>query len=139
VVGVAALTTSVVSIAYWIGLPFWWAKSQLVTYFLLVVGNWLLLNVVFHYIMAVITPAGHPPEGVSLVEAVSMCGKCIAPKPPRTHHCSVCNRCILKMDHHCREYLHFLMFPAIYSNIFHAQLGLTTVWAMETIGTFSST
>ncbi|EDV53458.1 palmitoyltransferase ZDHHC16 [Drosophila erecta] len=101
VVGVAALTTSVVSIAYWIGLPFWWAKSQLVTYFLLVVGNWLLLNVVFHYVMAVITPAGHPPEGVSLVEAVSMCGKCIAPKPPRTHHCSICNRCILKMDHHC--------------------------------------
>ncbi|EDW45203.1 palmitoyltransferase ZDHHC16 [Drosophila sechellia] len=101
VVGVAALTTSVVSIAYWIGLPFWWAKSQLVTYFLLIVGNWLLLNVVFHYVMAVITPAGHPPEGVSLVEAVSMCGKCIAPKPPRTHHCSICNRCILKMDHHC--------------------------------------
>ncbi|XP_016989803.2 palmitoyltransferase ZDHHC16 [Drosophila rhopaloa] len=101
VVGVAALTTSVVSIAYWIGLPFWYAKSQLVTYFLIIVGNWLLLNVVFHYVMAVITPAGHPPEGVSLVEAVSMCGKCIAPKPPRTHHCSVCNRCILKMDHHC--------------------------------------
>ncbi|XP_039490572.1 palmitoyltransferase ZDHHC16 [Drosophila santomea] len=101
VVGVAALTTSVVSIAYWIGLPFWWAKSQLMTYFLLVVGNWLLLNVVFHYVMAVITPAGHPPEGVSLVEAVSMCGKCIAPKPPRTHHCSICNRCVLKMDHHC--------------------------------------
>ncbi|KAH8267863.1 hypothetical protein KR026_009801 [Drosophila bipectinata] len=101
VVGVAALTTSVVSIAYWIGLPFWWAKSQLMTVFLLIVGNWLLLNVVFHYIMAVITPAGYPPEGVSLVEAVSMCGKCISPKPPRTHHCSVCNRCILKMDHHC--------------------------------------
>lgn len=102
-VGVAALTTSVVSIAYWIGLPFWWAKSQLMTVFLLIVGNWLLLNVVFHYIMAVITPPGYPPEGVSLVEAVSMCGKCISPKPPRTHHCSVCNRCILKMDHHCRK------------------------------------
>ncbi|XP_075573954.1 palmitoyltransferase ZDHHC16 isoform X5 [Pelecanus crispus] len=32
---------------------------------------------------------------------VSICRKCIAPKPARTHHCSICNRCVLKMDHHC--------------------------------------
>ncbi|XP_030573604.1 palmitoyltransferase ZDHHC16 [Drosophila novamexicana] len=101
VVGVAILTTAVVGIAYWIGLPFWWAKSRVATILLLIVGNWLLLNIIFHYVMAVITPAGQPPEGVSHVEAVSMCTKCISPKPPRTHHCSVCNRCILKMDHHC--------------------------------------
>jgi palmitoyltransferase len=29
------------------------------------------------------------------------CGKCSLPKPPRAHHCTVCNRCVLKMDHHC--------------------------------------
>ncbi|KAJ9477640.1 Palmitoyltransferase PFA3 [Pseudozyma hubeiensis] len=29
------------------------------------------------------------------------CAKCDAPKPDRTHHCSSCNRCILRMDHHC--------------------------------------
>jgi len=29
------------------------------------------------------------------------CGKCAFPKPPRAHHCTVCNRCVLKMDHHC--------------------------------------
>ncbi|XP_020229668.1 probable protein S-acyltransferase 15 isoform X1 [Cajanus cajan] len=29
------------------------------------------------------------------------CNKCYAYKPPRTHHCRVCRRCILKMDHHC--------------------------------------
>lgn len=23
------------------------------------------------------------------------------PKPPRTHHCNVCGRCIMKYDHHC--------------------------------------
>lgn len=101
VVGVALLTTFVVSIAYWIGLPFWWQKSPAATVGLLVVGNWLLINVVFYYIMAVKTPAGEPPEGVSLSEAVSVCKKCISPKPPRTHHCSVCNKCVLKMDHHC--------------------------------------
>ncbi|XP_069756395.1 palmitoyltransferase ZDHHC16-like isoform X3 [Narcine bancroftii] len=39
--------------------------------------------------------------GKSDVPMVSICRKCINPKPPRTHHCSICNRCILKMDHHC--------------------------------------
>uniref|UniRef100_A0A1I8MF10 Palmitoyltransferase n=1 Tax=Musca domestica TaxID=7370 RepID=A0A1I8MF10_MUSDO len=101
VVGVALLTTAVVSIAYWIGLPFWWDKSPTATVILLIIGNWLLLNVIFHYVMAVITPAGEPPEGASLKEVVGICKKCISPKPPRTHHCSVCNKCILKMDHHC--------------------------------------
>ncbi|CAG7818121.1 unnamed protein product [Allacma fusca] len=29
------------------------------------------------------------------------CEKCQIIKPDRTHHCSVCGYCILKMDHHC--------------------------------------
>ena len=29
------------------------------------------------------------------------CKKCQKRRPARTHHCRVCNRCILKMDHHC--------------------------------------
>ena len=29
------------------------------------------------------------------------CKKCSALKPPRAHHCTMCGRCILKMDHHC--------------------------------------
>ncbi|CAD8203311.1 unnamed protein product [Paramecium pentaurelia] len=29
------------------------------------------------------------------------CDKCCLPKPQRTHHCSICNKCVLKMDHHC--------------------------------------
>ncbi|XP_023062100.1 palmitoyltransferase ZDHHC16 isoform X7 [Piliocolobus tephrosceles] len=35
------------------------------------------------------------------IATVSICKKCIYPKPARTHHCSICNRCVLKMDHHC--------------------------------------
>eukprot|EP00929_Paragymnodinium_shiwhaense_P117884 TRINITY_DN8934_c1_g3_i1.p1 TRINITY_DN8934_c1_g3~~TRINITY_DN8934_c1_g3_i1.p1 ORF type:complete len:316 (+),score=46.95 TRINITY_DN8934_c1_g3_i1:176-1123(+) len=29
------------------------------------------------------------------------CKWCICYKPDRTHHCSVCKSCILRMDHHC--------------------------------------
>jgi len=30
-----------------------------------------------------------------------LCRRCNAFKPARAHHCSVCKRCIIKMDHHC--------------------------------------
>ncbi|ETN41945.1 uncharacterized protein HMPREF1541_03884 [Cyphellophora europaea CBS 101466] len=47
------------------------------------------------------------------------CKKCHTPKPDRTHHCSTCKRCVLKMDHHCpwlatclghRNYKAFVLF-----------------------------
>ncbi|KAL4641478.1 palmitoyltransferase ZDHHC2-like isoform X2 [Arapaima gigas] len=33
--------------------------------------------------------------------AVRYCDRCHLVKPDRCHHCSVCDMCILKMDHHC--------------------------------------
>ena len=30
-----------------------------------------------------------------------LCRRCKAYKPPRAHHCSICKRCVIKMDHHC--------------------------------------
>ena len=34
-------------------------------------------------------------------EEGAFCQKCKFVKPLRTHHCSVCNACVLVMDHHC--------------------------------------
>lgn len=119
VVGVILLMTSIIVIAYAIGLPFWYHQGWLPLIPLLIIGHWLLINVIFHYYMAYVTSPGHPPQGALIPEAASICKKCIAPKPPRAHHCSVCDCCILKMDHHCPwldncvghfNHRHFFMF-----------------------------
>jgi hypothetical protein len=31
----------------------------------------------------------------------TMCSQCQSYKPPFSHHCRICNRCISRMDHHC--------------------------------------
>uniref|UniRef100_UPI00358EF877 palmitoyltransferase ZDHHC16-like isoform X1 n=2 Tax=Myxine glutinosa TaxID=7769 RepID=UPI00358EF877 len=67
----------------------------------LLLAHWLLVHVVFHFKQAVCVPPGTPSWDIVDRSKVSTCKKCFSPRPPRTHHCSVCNRCILKMDHHC--------------------------------------
>lgn len=34
-------------------------------------------------------------------DCLQFCTRCNSYKPPRAHHCSVCGRCVLWMDHHC--------------------------------------
>ncbi|XP_033606340.1 palmitoyltransferase ZDHHC16 isoform X2 [Cryptotermes secundus] len=143
VASVCGLTASVVAIAYWIGLPYWWNKSPWVTVLLIIVGHWLLVNICFHYYMAANTLPGYPPEGALIPEAASICKKCIAPKPPRTHHCSVCNKCVLKMDHHCPWlnncighynhryfflYMAYMCLGVLFLIIFGFQLAYNEVW-----------
>lgn len=54
------------------------------------------------------------------------CSKCLCWKPDRTHHCSGCRKCILRMDHHCpwfstcigfRNHKFFLLF-LLYVSLF---------------------
>ena len=37
----------------------------------------------------------------SFLSSLPICNKCGLPKPARAHHCSLCNKCHLRMDHHC--------------------------------------
>ncbi|KAJ8336003.1 hypothetical protein SKAU_G00393460 [Synaphobranchus kaupii] len=52
---------------------------------------------------------------------IRYCNRCQLLKPDRSHHCSVCDKCVLKMDHHCpwvnncvgfSNYKFFLLFLA---------------------------
>eukprot|EP00301_Raphidiophrys_heterophryoidea_P023314 c7234_g1_i1.p1 GENE.c7234_g1_i1~~c7234_g1_i1.p1 ORF type:complete len:283 (+),score=80.70 c7234_g1_i1:91-939(+) len=79
------------------------------------------------------------------------CNKCQLYKPDRTHHCRVCGRCNLKMDHHCpwinncvgsQNYKFFLLFItySLASAIFVFVVTLTTLPGLsDTISSESRT
>ena len=86
-------------------------------------------------------------HGMSMVTAKSdgkarYCKKCRVIKPDRTHHCSSCGKCVLKMDHHCpwlatcvglRNYKPFLLF-LIYTSLFcWLCFGVSAVWVWSEI------
>ncbi|XP_021570410.1 probable palmitoyltransferase ZDHHC16 isoform X6 [Carlito syrichta] len=136
VVLVIVLTGSIVAIAYLCVLPLilrTYSVPRLCWHF--VYSHWNLVLIVFHYYQAITTPPGYPPQGRNDIATVSICKKCIYPKPARTHHCSICNRCVLKMDHHCHPLDPALTssspphasLPSFLSSVALA-LGALTVW-----------
>ncbi|KAK1680630.1 hypothetical protein QYE76_041478 [Lolium multiflorum] len=87
----------------------------------------LLAMMLWCYLMVVFTDPGSVPqnwrraaeEDEEQGHTPRYCSRCQNGKPPRCHHCSVCDRCVLKMDHHCvwvvncvgaRNYKYFLLF-----------------------------
>ncbi|KAF9444856.1 zf-DHHC-domain-containing protein [Macrolepiota fuliginosa MF-IS2] len=69
------------------------------------------------------------------VAEIMKCRKCGQQRPERAHHCRICNRCVLKYDHHCpvrinqcvglhneRHFVLFLVYLAI-STLCYSVLG----------------
>ncbi|OQR80052.1 palmitoyltransferase ZDHHC15-like [Tropilaelaps mercedesae] len=57
---------------------------------------------------------------------VNFCYQCRIIKPERAHHCSLCCRCIPRMDHHCPYFgncIHFGNFKFFLLTLFHATVG----------------
>ena len=52
-------------------------------------------------VMALKNNTNNSNEKVLMDKFKKTCKRCAAFKPIRAHHCSICGRCVVKMDHHC--------------------------------------
>lgn len=67
--------------------------------------TWLPLTVASYFRAILQGPGfvrlGWSPQVASDEQFLQFCSICDGFKPPRAHHCRKCNRCCMKMDHHC--------------------------------------
>ena len=88
--------------------PYWWSHELYLRFFFnVIVGHWLLINSIVHYYYAIQTSPGFVADlenKPSSQEELSYtkCSKCDILRPPRAHHCKVCQKCVVRFDHHCK-------------------------------------
>ncbi|CAB3407421.1 unnamed protein product [Caenorhabditis bovis] len=90
-----------------------WEEHAIHTAVNLIVFECFTVLAVLSHIKTMLTNPGAVPKGdatdemIERLQAVNdnaviyKCQKCCSIKPERAHHCSVCERCIRRMDHHC--------------------------------------
>jgi hypothetical protein len=123
----------------------------------LVIGMTLLYNLVYNYVMANRVGPGTSTDIPELIleqhQISKKCKKCSGRKPVRTHHCSICNQCVLQMDrthllsldhcpwlgvcigHHNRrfflKFLTYLTFVSLLVVVLIINLGLPSIYLFK--------
>jgi len=92
---------STVVISPWLDDSVWGMVHQTTFATLIFLGVWA------HYKAVTTDPGAVPHDAVPIDHepgddrAFKVCVKCNSFKPSLAHHCSICKRCVVKMDHHC--------------------------------------
>lgn len=84
-----------ISLAFWSIFSFFWIIAHIVT-------SWLDAGSVERCLeKRKLLHNGNLAELPEDIIRYQKCPKCNLPKSDRTHHCSECNRCYFRFDHHC--------------------------------------
>lgn len=96
---------------YTLVLPWWFASTPELRTAIGYVTSIVPITIYIFYALTCFTDPGSPGADAELESVLDFevgtkietkrCVHCRGPKPPRCHHCRVCRRCTLKMDHHC--------------------------------------
>lgn len=84
----------------------WWPVNSLGGLINLAIFlSWNVLTL-YNYLLAAFkgpgfVPFGWEPEKEENKRCLQYCSLCEGYKSPRSHHCRKCDRCVIKMDHHC--------------------------------------
>lgn len=60
-----------------------------------------LLSISCHLASMLSDPGKVNPEEETLINSRGICYRCNLNKAPRTHHCTICDKCIINKDFHC--------------------------------------
>ncbi|KAG9396071.1 DHHC palmitoyltransferase [Carpediemonas membranifera] len=110
----------------------------------LVLTMFQAINISFNYVLCIVTGPGNPPfkEAIESGDVkintdstvkIKICKKCHRIKPERCHHCSLCKKCVYRMDHHCpwiATCVGHYNYPYFYKFLFHSWLGCGVAFVM---------